>query len=101
MSDSVPERAGEPEIATTTLAEIYVQQGLIDRALAIYRRLAERSPGDSHATARVGELEREIERQRAAAPVAPEPTPRAVAEPHRSASPAAEDAEFLAWLESR
>lgn len=132
MSDGTFERTGEPEIATTTLAEIYVQQGLIDRALAIYRRLALRSPGDDRVAARVLELEQEIEQRRAAAAGPPEsPAPAAppeaaaapaevpaaippetaadapepptpdTAEPQRSASPAAEDAEFLAWLERR
>ena len=63
MMDGSHERSGEPEIATTTLAEIYVQQGLVDRALAIYRRLAERSPGDARVAERVVQLEIELERQ--------------------------------------
>ncbi|MFN2421954.1 MAG: tetratricopeptide repeat protein [Gemmatimonadota bacterium] len=58
------ERSGEAEIATSTLAEIYVQQGLVDRALVIYRRLAQRSPGDARIATRVAELETELERHR-------------------------------------
>ena len=63
MADRDHER-GEPEIATTTLAEIYVQQGLLDRALVIYRRVAERTPGDERIAGRVAELEAEMERLR-------------------------------------
>ncbi len=48
---------------TATLAELYVRQGLIGRARAIYRRLADQ--GDAKAAQRLAELpssEREIER---------------------------------------
>jgi hypothetical protein len=128
MADRDHERVGEPEIATTTLAEIYVQQGLLDRALAIYRRVADRSPGDPRIAGRVVELERELERLRAgdeisvaesrtstpeaeaavarearSAAASPDRAP-AVAEGARArpAPRAAErDAEFLAWLERR
>jgi hypothetical protein len=65
MADAAHERSSEAEIATSTLAEIYVQQGLVDRALVIYRRLAQRSPGDARIATRVTELETELERQRA------------------------------------
>ncbi len=58
MSDTDRERAAGPEIATSTLAEIYAQQGLHDRALDIYRRIARRSPGDARVAARIAELER-------------------------------------------
>lgn len=87
MTDASRERVIEPEIATTTLAEIYVQQGLVDRALAIYRRVAERTPDDARVVARVAELERELERLRAAEP---DPTAAAVARPAEPApAPAA------------
>jgi len=124
MADVSRERAGEPEIATTTLAEIYVQQGLYDRALVIYRRLAERTPGDERVAARVAEIEAEMERlrvggeplpavsapalvgePRSAAPVATPPTAPEDSPPAerdaRSPLAAAADAEFLAWLERR
>jgi hypothetical protein len=123
MIDGPHERSAEPDIATTTLAEIYVQQGLVDRALAIYRRLAQRSPADTRLAARVTELETELERQRAGgelatvvdshvlaagevsapAGVAESPGGEAVSEPRPrpSAPPVAEDHRFLAWLEKR
>jgi hypothetical protein len=69
MADRDHERTGEPEIATTTLAEIYVQQGLLDRALAMYRRVADRSPGDPRIAGRVAEIERQVEQLRAGEPV--------------------------------
>ena len=40
--------------ATSTLAEIYLGQGLVGRARAIYRQLAE--AGDEHAKRRLVEL---------------------------------------------
>ena len=40
--------------ATATLAEIYLRQGLVGRARAIYRQLAE--AGDAHAQRRLVEL---------------------------------------------
>jgi len=55
-----PETLEEPavaEIATPTLAEVYVSQGDIDEALGIYRRIAERNPGDVSVAARIKELE--------------------------------------------
>lgn len=45
------------EIATSTLAEIYAQQGLLGRALSIYRRMLARAPGDSAIADRIRSLE--------------------------------------------
>ncbi len=110
--DEHVERAAEPEIATTTLAEIYRQQGLFERALVIYRRVAERSPDDARLASRIAELQREIERQRAAQDT-PREAPRdareegpdpvvveeaAPAPAARRAPPVDEDAAFSAWL---
>lgn len=53
-------RAEGGEIATSTLAEIYAQQGLLGRALAIYRRMLSRAPGDSAIADRIESLERRI-----------------------------------------
>ena len=105
MADRDHER-GEPEIATTTLAEIYVQQGLLDRALAIYRRVADRSPGDPRVAVRVVEIERQIEQLRASgepasAPPELRPEPVPTSGERRAAPAAAADPEFLAWLERR
>ncbi|HUF89525.1 MAG TPA: hypothetical protein VMR66_06050 [Gemmatimonadota bacterium] len=53
-------RAEGGEIATSTLAEIYAQQGLLGRALAIYRRMLSRAPDDSAIADRIESLERRI-----------------------------------------
>ena len=53
-------RAESGEIATSTLAEIYAQQGLLGRALAIYRRMLSRAPDDSGIADRIESLERRI-----------------------------------------
>ena len=45
------------EIATSTLAEIYAQQGLLGRALSIYRRMLARAPEDAGIADRIRSLE--------------------------------------------
>ena len=55
-----PARAESGEIATSTLAEIYAQQGLLGRALSIYRRMLTRTPDDAEITGRIQSLERRI-----------------------------------------
>jgi hypothetical protein len=53
-------RGESGEIATSTLAEIYAQQGLLGRALAIYRRIQARAPEDTEIAERIDRLERRI-----------------------------------------
>jgi len=43
---------------TRTMAELYVRQGHPDRAVRIYRRLAEEKPDDASITSRLADLER-------------------------------------------
>ncbi len=58
------DRGGE-ELATSTRAEIYAQQGLLERARAIYERIAHRSPDDPRIAERIETLSRAIQdRQR-------------------------------------
>jgi hypothetical protein len=57
------------EIATSTLAEIYAQQGLLGRALSIYRRMLARSPEDAGIADRIRSLELRM------AETGPEPQP--------------------------
>jgi len=45
-------------VVTRTLAELFVAQGLTDRAIGVYRRLVSASPGDGQLQARLAELER-------------------------------------------
>lgn len=56
-SSSHSSRNDGGEIATSTLAEIYAQQGLLGRALSIYRRMLARAPGDSAIADRIRSLE--------------------------------------------
>lgn len=63
MPDGSPERSARVEsgeIATSTLAEIYAQQGLLGRALSIYRRMLTRTPDDTEIAGRIESLERRI-----------------------------------------
>ena len=50
-----------PHIATVTLAEIYLQQGLKEQAAQIYRQLLERQPADDAVRRRLEEILRETE----------------------------------------
>lgn len=113
---------GGQDLATSTLAEIYAQQGLLERARAIYERIAHRSPGDPRIAERIETLTRAI-RDRNRAPM-PEPeAPRGGHEPAatggdrplvdgavgedrppqetRTTDEEAQDDVFETWLESR
>jgi tetratricopeptide (TPR) repeat protein len=46
-----------PHVATVTLAEIYLQQGLTEQAAQIFRQLLEREPGDASVKKRLEEIE--------------------------------------------
>lgn len=66
-----PSAPAEPGLLVTeTMADVYLQQGHIGEALAVYRELVRRKPGDAALRARVAELER---RRDAAAPGAARP----------------------------
>jgi tetratricopeptide (TPR) repeat protein len=79
--EPVPEPAPEPEpvaepepsppepepVVTETMAEVYVKQGLVEDALAVYRELLAHRPGDPGLAARIAELEQQT------APAAVEP----------------------------
>ena len=47
---------GEP-VYTRTLAELYVEQGILDEAIEVYRHLAELNPDDADIPSRIAELE--------------------------------------------
>jgi pentatricopeptide repeat protein len=57
-----PAAAGSPRsdgdaLATNTLAELYVRQGMTDRAVAVYRNMLRVEPGNSAVRRRLAELE--------------------------------------------
>jgi tetratricopeptide (TPR) repeat protein len=51
------EQAAETELNTATLAELYLSQGVMDKAIAVYRQLLERDPGNERARTRLSEVE--------------------------------------------
>jgi hypothetical protein len=55
----VPEGPAEPQppLASPTLAELYLNQGVTDKAIEVYRQLLEREPGNERARARLVEIE--------------------------------------------
>jgi tetratricopeptide (TPR) repeat protein len=72
-ADSPP--SGEPPaLSSSTLAELYFNQGFTRQAIDVYKELLEREPGNERIAARIVELEaldRELEGSAIAVPVAP------------------------------
>jgi hypothetical protein len=111
MPEDPSERTSRPEggeIATSTLAEIYAQQGLLGRALGIYRRMLARTPEDGEIAGRIERLERQIEESveaegedgpaTTADPVASDPSTEEVAAGEAPApDPEPEERERLPW----
>jgi hypothetical protein len=60
------------EIATKTLAEIYVRQGDLWKAYEIYKILSERNPSDTEIQKKLNELDQELTCSRSSA----QPLPR-------------------------
>ncbi len=56
VAESAPEIHHDP-LSTSTLAELYVKQGFIHKALEIYRSILSESPGNNAVSARIAELE--------------------------------------------
>ena len=106
-------RSGGQELATSTLAEIYAQQGLLERARAIYERIAQRAPDDPRVAERLDALSRAIRDRSAGLPPAPASAPVAPAiegpaggdptsggGPSVAGDPVADEV-FEAWLRRR
>jgi len=58
--DASQPRDSEAGIYTETLARLYLKQGFVERALAIYRRLAQEQPGNHQLYERLDTLEQEL-----------------------------------------
>jgi tetratricopeptide (TPR) repeat protein len=59
------EAAGEAELNTVTLAELYLSQGVMDKAIEVYRLVLARDPRNERARTRLAEIEALDERVRA------------------------------------
>ena len=97
-------RGGGQELATSTLAEIYAQQGLLERARAIYERIAQRAPDDPLVAERLDALSRAIRDRSGGAPPAAgageEPVVDPVGDSPATGDPASDEV-FEAWLRRR
>ena len=49
--------ASSAPFSSSTLAELYLQQGLVDRAVDVYRQLVQQEPANEKARLRLVELE--------------------------------------------
>src|SRR5262249_56882638 len=67
-----PTATGGAELASPTLAELYFDQGFLDKAIEVYRRLIERDPGGERLQARLREIEA-VQRRHAASARPPAP----------------------------
>jgi type II secretory pathway component HofQ len=56
LDPDLPGGGEGPELVSSTLAELYFNQGFTDKALDVYRQLLEREPGNERARARMKEL---------------------------------------------
>ncbi len=68
-SEDVGEGGGQP-LSSATLAELYLEQGLLERAIEVYREVLEGEPTNDGARSRLAELEASL---RASAEEAPTP----------------------------
>jgi tetratricopeptide (TPR) repeat protein len=72
------------DLASPTLAELYFNQGALDRAIEAYRRLIEREPFNGRFRARLAEIEALERHLRAEEAPAPAPSPPPPADPVRA-----------------
>ena len=59
-SEDMWEGGGQP-LSSATLAELYLEQGLLERAIEVYREVLEGEPGNDGARARLAELEASLQ----------------------------------------
>jgi tetratricopeptide (TPR) repeat protein len=60
--ETSPEEAEqeEEEVATITMAEVYVEQGHLDKAMEVYRRILQNSPETEEIADRLAELDKQV-----------------------------------------
>jgi hypothetical protein len=76
-----PAASPPADLSSSTLAELYFNQGHTDQALDVYRQLVQREPGNEKARARITELEALDRHLRAEEARSPQPEPGAPVEP--------------------
>jgi tetratricopeptide (TPR) repeat protein len=84
--------ASTPELDSSTMAELYFNQGFTDQAIEVYRRLAQREPGNARVEARLRELtalHRHLEAEPAVKTAAPPPNAAAASPPPAPMDPSA------------
>lgn len=54
---SLTQGAADAELNTATLAELYLSQGVMDKAIVVYRQVLERDPHNERARTRLSEIE--------------------------------------------
>jgi tetratricopeptide (TPR) repeat protein len=66
--ESLPEEIieGEREVATVSMAELYAEQGRLDEAIEMYRRIIQSSPETEGVEDRLAELENQVDKDQAA-----------------------------------
>ncbi len=91
-AEAAPAAEAPAELSTETLADIYIQQGFYDKALAIYRQLLTERKEDARLKQKIGELESLLSVSRQPAPAAPiPPGPAAAVGTGGAARPAASE----------
>ncbi|UCF88475.1 MAG: tetratricopeptide repeat protein [bacterium] len=95
---SVPGQGAGPErdFSTETLADLYAQQGLTDKAVGIYRKILEQEPGNEAVRLKLNALKPEATFE--SGPLPPEVQKRASA-PEARPAPSDENREVLKTLE--
>jgi len=66
-TEGVGEGGGQP-LSSATLAELYLEQGLLERAIEVYRKVLEGEPANDGARARLAELEASLQASAEEAP---------------------------------
>ena len=57
VPDDAAAEGGATPFSSSTLAELYFKQGLVDRAVEVYRQVLDEEPGNERARSRLAELE--------------------------------------------
>ena len=73
-----PPAAEPPALSSSTLAELYLRQGFVDKAIEVYQQLVQREPGNEQARLRLAELSAQLPSSASSSSVASAPPVDAV-----------------------